>query len=105
MKVLEKENYKVRDWKLKVECTGNLWHNKNKPCHSILELEDGDIVKREGLGEFSYGFICCECHCFTEIAPKLIPDEIKNYCLQVAAKGSDAYSKLSEEEKKLSEVL
>ena len=111
MKVLKKGNYKLQDWSLEVECTGKGWHNDNRPCHSILKLEDGDIVKRkyQGYGESCpstyYGFICNECHCFTEIDESLIPDEIKRYCPQVAGKGSDYYSELTDEEKKLSEVL
>lgn len=39
MKVLEKENYKIKDWKLEVECTGKDWEQKQKPCHSLLELK------------------------------------------------------------------
>lgn len=111
MKVLKKGNYKLQDWSLEVECTGNGWTNNNRPCHSILELEDGDIVKRKyqrygcNYPSTSYGFICSECHCFTEIDESLIPKEIKKYCPQVAAKGSDYYSELTDEEKKLSEVL
>lgn len=115
MKVLEKGNYKVRNWKLKAECTGEEWKNKNKPCHSILELEDGDIVKRKytdrsyhGFRDWvgvAYGFICCECHAFTEIDEKLVPDEIKEYCPQVATKDSSEYEKLTEREKELSKFL
>lgn len=105
MKMLEKGNYKVKNWSIKAECTGLHWRQKRKPCHSIYELEDGDIVKRDCDDEFSYGFICEECHCFTEIPEKDIPDEIKTWAPQVAAKGSDAYSNLTDEEKKLSIYL
>ena len=111
MKVLKKGKYKVRNWSLQVECTGESWNQKGKkPCHSILKLEDGDIVKREGSctfeGDFiAYGFICPECKCFTEIDETKIPKEIKKYCPQVAAKGSDAYEKLTAKEKALSEDL
>lgn len=110
MKVLEKGNYKMRDWSLQVECTGKDWSQKSKPCHSILELEDGDIVKREygsinGDTQIAFGFICPECKCFTEIDEARIPNEVKKYCPQVAAKGSDAYEKLTEEEKELSKDL
>lgn len=83
--------------------------------NSILELEDGDIVKRKYMDqyynglrswdEFAYGFICTECHAFTEIDEKLIPDEIKKYCPQVAAKDSKAYQQLTEQEKELSKFL
>jgi len=62
-------------------------------------------VKRTYWGEVYYGFICPKCHCFTQIDEKEIPKEVKDFCLQVAARGSDAYEKLTKEEKKLSEVL
>ena len=99
------------NWSLEIQCTGHGWQNKNKPCFSVLKLNTDDIVKRSYRrypsvsSSMSYGFICPKCHCFTEINEFLIPQFIKNNCLQVAAKGSDYYSKLSDEEKKLSEVL
>lgn len=106
--ILEKEgNYKLEDWKLTgMECIGREWAQKQRPCHSVYTLEDGDIVKRKSYDEFCYGFICPKCHCFTEVAGKLIPDEIKDFCPQVAAPGSDEYMKnLTDEEKELSKYL
>ena len=114
MQILKKGNYKSKSWSLETECTGIGYANKHKPCHSPIKLEDGDIVKLNhkkpmGYGIFkywlSYGFICCECHCFTEIPAHLIPSEVREYCLQVARKGSEEYLKLSEKEKELSENL
>ena len=79
---------------------------KHRPCHSKFTLYDGDIVKRIIYDdEIYYGFICDKCHIFTEIDKNLIPDEIKEWCPQVASPGSDAYSKLSPEEKELSKYL
>ena len=74
MKMLEEGNYKIKNWSIKAECTGAEWHQKQRPCHSIYELEDGDIVKRYCYDEFSYGFICDKCHCFTELPAKDIPN-------------------------------
>ena len=114
MQVLKQGDYKLKDWSLEVECTGKGYNNKKKPCHSTLKLEDGDIVRlnckeSDGLGINKYwcvwGFICCECHCFTEVPSELIPDEIRQHCLTVATKGSEEYSDLSEKEKELSENL
>lgn len=114
MQILKQGDYKLKDWSLETECTGIGHTNKHKPCHSTIKLEDGDIVKLHqkepmGYGVFkywlSYGFICCECHCFTEIPAHLIPSEIREHCLTVAQKGSDEYSDLSEKEKELSENL
>ncbi len=68
-------------------------------------MEDGDIVKRAYDGYFDYGCICPECGCFTVIPKEDIPKEVQEYALQVAAKGSDNYLELTEEEKKMSEML
>lgn len=68
-------------------------------------MEDGDIVKRDCDGSFDYGCICPECGCFTVIPKKDIPKEVLEYALQVAKKGSDNYMSLTEEEKKMSEML
>ena len=105
-KILKEGNYKLPDWKIVCTCTGNGWGNRGKkPCYSTIELEDGDIFKRKCYDEFYYGFICPQCSCFTEIDSNLLPYEVKNYAPQVAAKGSDEYSSLTEQEKKLSEKL
>lgn len=53
----------------------------------------------------SYGFICPVCNCFTEIDKSMIPENIKQNCLSVAARGSDCWNSLTDEEKKISEVL
>lgn len=105
MERLEKGNYKLPDWSLEARCTGECWEQKQKPCYGNFKLVDGDIVKRISRGETCYGFICPDCNCFTEINEKQIPYDVRKWCPQVAAKGSDYYSKLTEEEKKLSEVL
>lgn len=111
-KLKKKGNYVDPNWILEdVTCTGKGWdQNDKRPCYSIWDLDSGDIVKREYLTAFdetafSYGFICPECHCFTEINEKLIPEEVKRYCMQVAARNSNAYETLSDAEKKLSEQL
>lgn len=106
MEMTKEGNYKLEDWSLKdVECTGEGWGKKHRPCHSHFTLYDGDILKREACDVMYYGFICDKCHIFTELDENLIPDEIKEFCPQVAAPGSDAYSKLSDEEKELSKYL
>ncbi len=106
MELIEKGNYKLPDWSMEARCTGKGWEQKQKPCYSKWKLEDGDIVKRKNSdGEVYYGFICPDCHCFTQLEEKELPTNVKEYCLQVAAKGSNHYVTLTEEEKKLSEVL
>lgn len=106
MERLEKGNYKLPDWSIEARCTGEGWGQNHKPCYGNFKLVDGDIVKRIfGEGEKCYGFICPDCNCFTEISEKQLPYAVRRWCPQVAAKGSDEYSKLTEEEKKLSEVL
>ncbi len=114
MQILKRDDSKLKDWSLEVECTGIGYDNKNKPCYSPLKLEDSDIVKlrqKESLGEnasrhwLSYGFICCQCNCFTEIPGYIIPSAIRSYCPQIAPKGSEDYSRLSKKEKELSEEL
>lgn len=106
MDMTKEGNYKLEDWSLKdVECTGKGWEKKHRPCYSLFTLYDGDIVKRATYDDMCYGFICDKCHIFTELDERLIPSEIKEFCPQVAAPGSDAYSKLSDEEKELSKYL
>lgn len=110
MKIIEKGNYKKRDWSIRVECTGYGWKQKHKPCYSILELEDGDIVMRrygewDDEIEIEYGFICPICQCFTEINKDRIPIDVQQYCNEVASKDSRFYEYLNEAEKKLSEPL
>lgn len=111
-KLKKKGNYADPNWSLEdVMCTGKGWNqNGKKPCYSVWDLDSGDIVKREYPDDFnsiaiSYGFICPECHCFTQIDERLIPRSIKLQCMRVAAKGSDAYNRLSDAEKKASEHL
>lgn len=110
MKVIKKGDGKI-NWSLEVECTGKGWTNKNKSCNSSLNVEDGDIVKRsyrrygDESSSIAYGFICPICNVFTEVDEKILPKEIMEYCKSVAAKGSDSYSEIDDEEKKLSEVL
>lgn len=107
--ILEEGNYKFPDWSIEARCMGALDWEKlgkpRKPCYSKLKLEDGDIVRRIGSGETYYGFICPKCKCFTELPEEEIPENVKEYALQVAAPGSDNWEKLSDEEKELSEEL
>ena len=116
MIILKKGDYKLRDCFLELECTGSYeYQNKRKPCHSILKIEDGDIVKLEcekypklGIPGEKYdlfGFVCCECHCFTEVPSTQIPKEVRDYCVKIATKNSPEYQNLTEEGKKLSEYL
>lgn len=112
MKLKKKGNYVDPNWVLEdVMCTGKGWdQNGKKTCYSIWDLDSEDIVKREYTDvfkstSFAYGFICSECHCFTEIDENLIPEQVKHNCIQVAAKGSDKYKRLSHAEKKRSEYL
>lgn len=102
MERLEEGNYQLPDWSIEARCSGKGWEQRQKPCYGKFKLVDGDIVKRTCWGEVYYGFICPDCHCFTQIDEKEIPKEVKDFCLQVAARGSDAYEKLTKEEKKLS---
>lgn len=107
MEMTKKGNYKLEDWSLKdIECTAEGWYNSHRPCHSEFTLYDGDIVKRTTYDDdVYYVFICEECGNFTEIDESLIPDEIKEFCPQVASPGTLTYSKLSPEEKELSKYL
>ncbi len=105
MFLIEKGNYKLPDWSMEARCTGAGCGQKHKPCYSKWKLEDGDIVKRKFGGEICYGFICPDCHCFTILDETELPDNVKAYCLQVAAKGSKEYEELTEKEKILSEGL
>ena len=114
MEVLEHGYYKVRNWFLEVECNGEGYRNKRKPCHSILKVEDGDIVLLDceenpspGVTNYyhSYGFICCECSCFTAVSSRRIPEEVKDYCTKIATKGSQEYKNLTESGRMLSEYL
>ena len=98
------------DWEILVKCTGIGFPNRHRPCSSSLIVEKNDIVRREYIdGNFEtrimYGVICMKCNCFTQIDSKLIPDDVIATCPTVAKKGTEAYSKLSVEEKVLSDKL
>lgn len=107
MKVISKGNYKPREWKTKVECLGDWWQNKEKACHSLLEVSASDVVKRVDTWfgddtDFCYGFVCSECHCFTVLREFVVPDEVKRSCPRVAAPNTSEFNHLNEDEKKLS---
>ncbi len=110
MEIIKKGDYTNPSWSIEVVCTANGWSNHNKPCYSTLKLNSKDVYRRfyykDGKDrKHSYGFICPVCHCFTEIDKKMIPESIKRHCLEVAAKSSGDWIFLTEEEKKISEVL
>ena len=110
MEILQRGDYKPRKWSLEVECEGYYTEKERVPCHSFLEIDEDDIVKRLDVWigddtDVIYGFICCECHAFTEVKEYIIPSHVKAKCPSIAKKGSTAYRTLSEAEKKLSECL
>jgi len=87
MKVIEQGNYKS-DWKMQVKCTAKGWgqNRGRKPCYSLLEVEDGDVLERYYSGDIAgmdsgiyYGFICPVCKCFTELPYKEIPNHVREY--------------------------
>ncbi len=110
MEFTEEGKFFDPDWLLEIRCSGIGWEQKNKPCYGKAKIRSNQIVKRysgsyDGDTNVNYGFICSRCHCFTVINEKEIPEELKQFCLTVAAKGSDGYSDLNKEEKELSKVL
>lgn len=117
MQMIKEGNSKLKDWSLIVKCTGNgigiKWYSTHYPCYLTQFLEAGDIVKRaiydvmydDNTVPFRYGFICPNCHCFTEVDERLIPQEIKDHCLQIAGIGTHFYEDLTNEEKNLSLLL
>ena len=113
MKLKKKGTYVDPNWSLEdVMCTGKGWEqNGKKPCYSVWDLDSADILirKHTAYGDSYpttyYGFICPECHCFTELDANLLPHDIRKNCKMVAMKGSDEYFRLSEEEQKLSDFL
>lgn len=84
MKIVEKGNYK-ENWNIRLECTGKNGRQVSKPCHSKLEIEDGDIYFRDyrsyggSSSERFYGFICPVCGCFTEIEREKIPTIVRDF--------------------------
>lgn len=114
MEVLKKGHYKLKDWFIEVDCTGEGYRNKSKPCFSTLKVEDGDIVLLDYEESGSpgvvyrahcYGFICCECNCFTEVPEHRIPEVVRDYCTKIAPKNTSEYKNLTKEGKILSEYL
>ena len=70
-------------WRKEFTCTGVGWHQSNKPCGCLLEIEATDIRKRthkdiSGETDIYYGFVCCNCGCFTEIPSTVLPSSVKN---------------------------
>ena len=97
------------DWAMLFKCTGNGFKNRHKPCNYNLVIEKNDIVKMKyfenGETKIMYGFICMNCHCFTKIDSKLVPNDVICNCPTIAPKGTAIYSKLSVEEQILSSKL
>lgn len=79
MKELKKKS-KLETWEMKVECTGSEGDN---PCGRYFKVNSKDIVKRRACVMYSceldiYGFVCPECHSFTEIHIDSIPEVVRN---------------------------
>ena len=105
MKIIE-DGKSRNKWSLIVECTGKDYKQKCKPCHSILELEGADILKRKFSTWYKYGFICPTCNCFTSVDGKLIPEETKKYCKEIANSSNNIdYASLNEIKRKVSAVI
>lgn len=79
MKELKKAS-QFENWKLEVECTGVHNMNGGTPCGRSWELDSSDIVKRKlcvlDTNIDTYGFICPECNCFTQLNKDHIPQVI-----------------------------
>lgn len=97
------------EWTMVFKCTGDGFKNRHKPCGYNLIIEKKDIVRMEYTEnneiKIMYGFICVNCHCFTKIDSKLVPDDAVFNCPTVASKNTTIYSQLSVEEKVLSNKL
>jgi hypothetical protein len=97
------------DWAILCKCTGVGFDNRHKPCGSQVMVEKSDIVRLEstvnGETKITYGFICMNCNCFTQINAFFLPHDILLKCPTIAKKGTVAYSKLSVEEQVLSDKL
>ena len=97
------------DWAIISKCTGEGFKNRHKPCKCNLIIEKRDIVRMESVinneSQIIYGFICINCHCFTQIDSTAVPEDAVFNCPTVASKNTTIYSQLSVEEKILSNKL
>jgi len=75
-------------FKIEHTCTGKGWkQGGRKPCYALWEVAAYDILKRKSMDygggtEISYGFICPECGCFTEIDAAKLPYEVKSNAIE-----------------------
>ena len=107
MDIIKKGN---SSWNMKVTCTG--YKCSDYPCFSELIVEKEDIVLLHNFHN-PYGFICPNCHQFTEIDRNLLPYSIQTNAIKISEKYGyyyDDYIKelkepLSEKQKKLCEIV
>jgi len=70
-------------FKIEQTCTGKGWDQGHRtPCFALWEISAVDIFKRKytdmaGDTEITYGFLCPECGCFTELNAADLPREVK----------------------------
>lgn len=85
MKVIAKAKNNPNIWHDKFTCTGAGWDQDGKiPCGCLLDVQATDIQYRNhtdisGFTDTYYGFVCCECGCFTEIPIKKIPIQVEKF--------------------------
>jgi len=81
MKVLKSGAENDAAWRKEEICTGFGWKQNTTPCGALLELSNGDLLKRihtdySGESETYYGFVCPVCGCFTEVNESKYPSYI-----------------------------
>ena len=97
-------------WSMKVTCTG--YQCSDYPCFSELIVKKEDIVFLRNFYN-PYGFICPNCHQFTEIDKNLLPYSVQANAIRIAEKYGTFYDSylgelkapLSEKQKKLCETV
>lgn len=78
MKIIEQGA--VKEWSIRVRCTGNGNEQEHRACNSLLEVGYGDLFRTRGgaSSEFSYVTIkCISCGVLTNIPDGDVPHEFR----------------------------
>jgi hypothetical protein len=99
MKKLQTGSNNPKLWKVSATCSSNMWRPNpgQKPCGALWEVNNLDLVARtstdiSGSSDVSYGFICPDCGCFTE----LTREELKGANLMFAREYNEVVNKHKE---------
>lgn len=75
MKIIEQGV--VREWSIRVRCTGNGNGQEHHACNSLLEVGKDDLFRTEDNVTYCVTIRCISCGTLTDIPDKDVPYEIR----------------------------